>query len=47
MEDGGKADLDLSLGNSNIKGLESEGPSGVKNKYSRVKGTKDYATANQ
>jgi hypothetical protein len=40
-------DLNLSIGDSNIKGLDIEGSDTkeVRNRYSRVKGADNYATA--
>jgi hypothetical protein len=42
-------DLNLSIGDSNIKGLDIEGSDAkeVKNRYSRVKATDNYATSKQ
>lgn len=46
MDADGK-DLNLSLGDSNVKGLETPGEENkeVKNRYSRVKGTDNYNTS--
>tara|TARA_B110000285_G_scaffold215823_1_gene262538 strand:- start:177 stop:344 length:168 start_codon:yes stop_codon:yes gene_type:complete len=40
-------DLNLSIGDSNIKGLDIEGSDAkeIKNRYSRVKATDNYATS--
>ena len=42
--DNDKPELNLSIGDSNVKGLESPDNKDVKNRYNRVKGAENYAT---